>query len=228
MNIKDLTVLIGTCDSYSPLWKNFQILFDRYWHFNTKNIFIGETKEVPQYTDTKFETIKCGKNLSWGERMRKGIHESGNKVLFLLEDYYLRYAFSEKTIDKYLSDFDKYGMNRLQISASGFQTITYNHLINYYQLTHDSKYLISMQPSIWRKSFLLDNLLPSYSPWEFETQASSLIKNTDHRIFADLSISQHATDLGTEIYFNAARKGLQPSKGLNDFLISERLEPITF
>jgi hypothetical protein len=31
-----LSVIIGSCDSYQPLWKNFDILFKRYWNLNTK------------------------------------------------------------------------------------------------------------------------------------------------------------------------------------------------
>lgn len=228
MSTKDLTVLIGTCDSYSHLWKNFSILFDRYWRFDTRNIFIGETKEVPQYTKTRFDTITCGKNLSWGERMLQGIEVSSNRILFLLEDYYLRYQFSDSTMEKYLRDFDRVGMNRLQLCASGFTTIMYNHLIDYYQYTPDSNYLISMQPSIWRKSFLIDHLLPNYSPWDFEIKGSKLVKNTDHRVFVDLSISQSATaEDGTEIYFNAMRQGKEPAPNLDKFLMLENLEPIT-
>ena len=40
---KKITTLIGSCDSYSPLWKNFDILYNKYWGLETNNILVSET-----------------------------------------------------------------------------------------------------------------------------------------------------------------------------------------
>lgn len=222
--LPELTVLIGTCDNYSPLWKNFSILFDRYWNFYTRNIFIGETKEVPQHTNTKFETLTFNQSLTWGERMLAGIDMSSEKILFLLDDYFLSYRFTENTIKKYLQDFDQYQMDRLQISASGHQKYKYMKDIGYHKIKDDSDYLISMQPSIWRRSFLQKNLSPKYSPWDFEIKGSNKLKYSKAKIFSDQSISKNSTSTGSEIYYNAVRKGMKKNIGYEDFLLNHNLK----
>lgn len=212
-SLPELTVLIGTCDNYSFLWKNFSILFDRYWNFDTRNVFVGETKHVPQYTSTQFQTIACGKNLNWGEIMLEGINQCNTeKILLLLDDYFLRYSFSKTTILKYLKDFDVHKMDRLQISASGYQTYEYIDEVGYHKIRNSSDYLICTQPSIWRKSFLQKTILPEYSPWDYEIKGSRKIKGSNTKIFSDQSISKTATRMGSEIYYNAINKGKKTPK----------------
>ena len=53
----NISVLIGTCDSYSPLWKNFDILFQRYWQLKTANYLVSETLT---YDNDLYKTITPG------------------------------------------------------------------------------------------------------------------------------------------------------------------------
>ena len=54
----DISVLIGSCDEYNPLWKNFDILFKRYWEIPTKNYFVTETLE---FKNENYISILAGK-----------------------------------------------------------------------------------------------------------------------------------------------------------------------
>lgn len=208
----NLTVLIGTCDKYDPLWENFQTCFNRTWKVNTENIFVGETIEVPQYTEMKFKTILSQKN-TWGARMVEAIQScKTDYIFFILEDYFFYHSYSVDEIDNYINDMNDCGMNRLQISYSDFQKYIDYGSKKYYKFAKDSFYQISMQPSIWRKEYLLKVLLPDYSPWDFEIKGSEkCIQDLyDHRIYVDKNMPH--------VYFNAVRNGFKKSQGWEDFM----------
>lgn len=215
----NLDVLIGSCDLYSPLWDNFQITFDRYWNFDTKNVIVSETKILEEITNTKFETILTTHN-KWGGRMREGIGKcDSDYIFFILEDYFFDYSYSKEQMETWVFDMEKYDINRLQISGPrGPQT--YNIVENnpYEKFSQTSEYLISIQPSIWRKSFLLETLKENYSPWDFEIIGSKLLLNTEHKTFADSTVTN------TSKYFNAVRRGFKKSVGWENFRNKENLK----
>jgi hypothetical protein len=207
----NLSVLIGTCDKYSSLWENFSICFNRYWQVDTNNIFVGETKEVPN-----FKTILCDVNRPWGERMRVGLEECSDYIFFILDDYFLHKSFTFDQINTYLQDANTFNINRLQISPSSFQQYGQSDFCPYTSISDTSEYIISMQPSIWKKSFLKEILLKEYSPWDFEIIGSSVANNLrDNKVYID-----QKADL---CYFNAVRQGFKKSPGWEEFKIQEQL-----
>jgi hypothetical protein len=212
-----ISVLVGTCDKYSPLWENFQVCFDRTWKMKTRNLFVGETLTVSNYTKTEFKTILC-KEADWGSRMLRGINSCDTDyIFFILEDYFFHYQYPIHKMNEYISDMDTYSINRLQISPSNFQTYAEQENINYRKFTKSSHYQISMQPSIWRKDYLLKVLLPNYSPWDFESKGSRMciMDQNDHKIYVDRSIP--------EVYFNAVRSGFKKSPGWEKFMKEKQL-----
>lgn len=214
--MNNLSVLIGTCDAYRSLWENFSICFDRYWKHRTRNIFVGETISLPSYADTKFETILCGKDVPWGRRMREGIKVSEEYIFFILDDYFFHYSYPAHQLNMYVEDMKLHKMNRLQISASGHQTYEKVDNLKYDRIAPNSKYLISMQPSIWRKGFLLDTLNPRYSPWEFEMSGTRSIRNKEMNTYIDSSVPS--------VYFGAVRKGFTKTPGWDDFRQQQKLK----
>lgn len=215
-----LSVLIGTCDNYNPIWKNFQLCFDKTWHHPTRNIFVTENLLVDNYTDTKFDTINYSSPY-WGERILYAINQcQSDYIFFILEDYLFYYSYTSDQIAEYIHIMDYYGINRLQISPGGFQTYEKFDGINekYLKISKDSSYIISIQPSLWRKDYLNYILKREYSPWDFEVKGSLAINNdnNDHKIFIDTSIPN--------VYFNAIRKGFVKSDGWQSFKNEYNLE----
>lgn len=219
--IKDkISVLIGTCDSYKPIWKNFQICFNRIWSHKTRNIFVTENLSVDNYTNTKFDTINYS-SPRWGERMLYAIKQCNTDyIFFILEDYLFYYNYTSDQITEYINIMDYYRINRLQISPSSFQTYEKFDGIDrkYLKISKHSLYAISMQPSLWRKDYLNDILKNEYSPWDFEVKGSLTINNdtNDHKIFIDSTIPS--------VYFNAIGKGFIKNNGWEKFRNESNLE----
>ena len=211
----NLAVLIGSCDAYFPLWEPFQVCFNKYWSHKTNNVFVTETLDVPQYAETKFNIIKVKGN--WGSRMLKGIDFiKEDYIFFILEDYLFNYEYSKEFLENSIRLCDKYNIDRLQISPSGHQTYQEEQVDGLNKFSPSSQYLISMQPSIWKKEFLYKTLLPECSPWDFELIGSQLISKLDNNIFIDKKIPS--------VYFNAVRRGMIKSPGFDQFFEKENLK----
>lgn len=216
--MKNLTVLIGSCDAYAKLWEPFQICFNKYWKHDTENIFVTDNEKVPNYTNTKFKTVTPG-NLNWGERMLISLNECKDEYVFwLLEDYFIQYEYLESDINRYINFMKKNNVDRLQISPSGHQTYSNIENDGFIKFSKNSNYLISMQPSIWNVNFIKKVLLPNYSPWDFELKGTESIRNKNNEIYIDKT--------KTKIYFNAVRRGLNKSDGWDMFFKQQGLKSI--
>tara|TARA_R110000824_G_C15226470_1_gene678068 strand:- start:2838 stop:3506 length:669 start_codon:yes stop_codon:yes gene_type:complete len=213
-----LTVLIGTCDKYQPLWENFTTCFNKYWRLDTRNIVVGETKPV-----LGFETILPGTGLCWGERMLEGIENCSDYIFFILDDYFLSDFWEEDLFKKYIEDIEKHNINCLQISPSDYQTYSTERNCPYLQISDFSQYIISMQPSIWRKSYLQQVLLSHYSPWDFEL-AGTHVLNVNGDPFLQKKWRVYRDGEAPKRYFNAVRKGFVKCPGWEEFKEKENLK----
>lgn len=208
----NLTLLVSSCDSYSPLWNNFFSLVDKYWVANCDKLFVTETN-APECEG--FDIHLAGKK-PWGERILEALDiMDTDYVFFILEDYYLHYKYSEERLFVSMLMMDQLGIDRLQLSPSGHQSYMDKNRFGIAKFAKDSNYKISMQPSIWRKDFLKEVVKPHYSPWDFEVVGSFLLLNKDVPIYID-----HSFD---NVYFNAVRKGMRKVDGVDKFLEKEGL-----
>jgi hypothetical protein len=196
-----ITVLISSCDSYSILWDDFEAFFKKNWQLDCEVILVSETLK-----NNSFKTIASGTN-SWGLRNLEAIKQVKTELIFwILDDYFLCDPFSKENLTRYIDDFIKQKMDRLQLSPNGYKKQIYSFeepnlastpKFNYKKIESSSDYSISMQPSIWRKSYIRKVLKPEYSPWQFEVEGSKL--NCSNNVYVDESIKFHP-------YFNAVRK----------------------
>jgi len=207
----NLAVLVGTCDQYSTLWPNFIKCYEKYFPYNVPTIFAGETITVPKY-----ETHLGGKE-AWGKRIKGAVTKiKEDYIFFILEDYYLFFDYGEEQIKQYIKDMDKYDMNRLQISRSDFQS--YIKTDSKYLKFHDnSEYSFSMQPSIWKRDWILETCDEEYSPWDFECKTTKKYRGQDIKTYIDPHIN-------FDVYFNAVRCGFHKSPGWEQFREKELLD----
>lgn len=210
-----LTVIIGSCDSYQPLWKNFDILYKKYWNLETNNIFIGETIPIPY---EGYHNVLPGNNLPWGYRMQQGLElVSTPYVCFILEDYYFTETISESFIQEHINIMEQMNADKImfdKIYPPDVYSLT--HLSDdLYQFNNHSMYLNSVQPAIWKTDYIKRVLHPSYSPWQFELDGNSFTQTLTPKII--LKAREKS------VYFNYARVGGRISEGWQEVFIKEGL-----
>ena len=213
--MENLTVLIGTCDSYNSLWRNFDILYKRYWKLNSTNLVIGESIPFP-YTD--YNTILPGLGLSWGERMLIGINEIQTEyTCFILEDYYMTTEITDLFMQNRIDIMNRYSADKImfEITGNGVEYKLSHITETLYKLDTDSPYLNSVQPSIWRTEFLKKVMFNDYSPWDFELKGNQFTSNLNPTILLNA--------VPERIYFNYMRAGFVKSDGWEQLFKQENL-----
>ena len=227
-----LTTVIGSCDSYSPLWKNFDILYDRYWGLETENILVSETIskiETPFICDYKILTDGTG--LKWGERMLKALeHVTTPYVFFILDDYYFTETISEEFLLDKINLMEKYNADKILFD------ILYPHYTlreleqnKIYQFEMTSEYLNSVQPGIWKLDYLKKVLKPEYSPWDFEVSGNNFSSQQNGIILLNrLDPIEDGNDIETKkklfrFYHNFVRIGGNISEGWEELYKRENL-----
>jgi hypothetical protein len=212
--MNNLSVLIGSCDAYSPLWENFDVLFQRYWNLDTKNILVSETLA---FDNKQYKTITPGYK-SWGERMLAGLDTiETDYTFFILDDYYLTEPFSATLVQEHMDLLNQYNAVKIMMDIDyGEPTYYLEHIEDdLYKFKNHSSYLNSVQPSIWKTSYLKQVLKPEYNPWQFEIEGNAYTQSIEPLILLKKRDSH--------MYFNFVRIGGRISEGWEQLYQKENL-----
>jgi hypothetical protein len=187
----NLSVLIHTFNGYQHLWPGCVDAWKPIIKTEASTFYFGTDivsppvieYSVPDY----FEMLYSGPG-EWSDRLRQLLLEiPTDYVFYCQEDHYptgLPPIFSD--LMDIMTEKD---LLRLQISP----------IVPFYKLFSEentlffdvkSKYLVSHQPSIWKKSFLLDCLKPGETPWVNEYKGTQrLQQNSQIRDFIHKKIA---------------------------------------
>ena len=211
-----LSVLIGSCDKYNHLWKNFDILFKRYWHLDTKNVFVSETIKMPY---KNYISVTPGINLQWTDIMLQGLNEIKTPyVCLILEDYYLTEPITSKFIREHIQILEKHNADKImfdKIYPPDIYTLKYLEN-NLYVFEPHSDYLNSVQPAIWKTEYLAHLLrVQSCNPWQFEVEGNRYTQQLNPKIILNAR--------ERPVYFNYTRNGGIIADGWQDVFSKEGL-----
>ncbi len=171
-----LAIIIHTCDDYIFCWAGWHYFFKKYWNFKLpfKIYFVNENLDVDF---NGIEQIKTGTG-EWSVRLKKALTKIPEKnILYMQEDFWLQASID---IVKYYSVFYDLSLDRLQFSPTDptytlFKKFKIGNLV-LRKFARRSNYLISHQPSIWKKSFFLSCLDNEESPWENEIDGTKRLR----------------------------------------------------
>ena len=228
-----ISTLIGSCDSYSPLWKNFDILFNRYWGLQTNNVLVSETiSELETPFLSEYQVSTEGNNLKWGERILKALdHIETPYVFFILDDYYFTKPLTKDFIDNNIQLMEKYKADKITFDVlTPEYTLTELEKDKIYKFKMSSEYLNSVQPAIWKVDYLKKVLKPEYSPWDFEVAGNNFASKQKgtillHRLDppTDREITIQNKSLKHRFYHNFVRIGGNISEGWEELYKKENL-----
>lgn len=187
----NLSVLIHTFNGYKHLWKG---CIESARH----RLPVGAMKYFGTDIETDFDTEDWQKLYSgtgeWSDRLIRLIEQiPTDYVLYLQEDHYIKCVAPDAPVYGFpdVDHFVRHVMPendiwRLQISpVNQFYQLTGqlmdgngngNLLLHFHP---KSKYLVSHQPSIWKKSFLLECLKPGETPWVNEYEGTKRLQKRE-------------------------------------------------
>ena len=160
----NVSVMIFSCDAYSDIWKYFLRLYYKYWDCPYETYITAETKQVVG------DVSIINTTGSWTDRMREALERIPTEyVITMCEDCFIRKTVRQDVIDQcveYLEanpniacfNFEKdYFGQSVPSQYKGFGLKVEGHC-----------WQKSCQPTLWRKSILIELLQGSMSAWEWE------------------------------------------------------------
>lgn len=182
---KELAILIYSCWKNSDMWEIFSKLFSKYWNDCAfKVILLTDYFEASKQNHV-FDDIVIldGK---WDEMIKAGIDKAGTRYVMLWMDDYLLCDYVKNEDVLFYLEMAKchQAANVRLVESPTIPSVIYDKdpRLNYY--APGTAYSFSTQVGIWDTAFLLKNINPGWSPWDFERKGSLEIKDYDHPLLA--------------------------------------------
>ena len=179
--MNDLAIVVTSCDSYTDdCARPFLTLLDRYWKNHPTAYWIAETKRPAGFVAATVNE-PC-----WTKRVREALSKiDAEFVVFMCDDFFIRSAVDTRRIDycvNLLNEFRHIACFNTELAYRHVYTTKYfGKTISGFGLQHTRQiYNFSCQPSIWRRTNLIDCLsVLDGSAWEWELTK----EDTDYDFF---------------------------------------------
>lgn len=166
-----LSVLIHSFNGYQHFWKGCLDGWRKYGNYSIP-IYLGTDFKDHEPHEVDFLYSGGGE---WADRLLKLIEQiPSDHVLYCQEDHWP--TQSPPDLYMMMEIVKKYDLFRLQLSPIIQFYALSGHKAPYFFHT-TSKYLVSHQPSIWNKSFLINCLRSGESPWMNEYKGTLRLNN---------------------------------------------------
>lgn len=162
-------MMVLSMDRYSDLWEPFFFCLNRY----------GKCR-MPRYLVTNEKTpaldgvtvIPTGPEVSWSRRVRQAVQRVPAKYIFvMLEDYFLLSELSDAMTARWVDFLERQQADYLRVYPFPKLKFSQEAQEGICPLPPDALYGVNLQPSIWKREFLLRALMQDdFSAWEFEAR----------------------------------------------------------
>lgn len=182
--MSEVAWLVHTFNGYRHLWggcfSNWEVLNIGVPKYFGTDLPIDELEP----TLAGFKTIYSGVG-EWSDRLRVLVEQIPYDFIgYSQEDHWP--VKNPPNLSEMMEIISENDLFRLQLGlVNHFYTLTGGKLPLFFH--HTSKYLVSHQPSIWKKSFLLECLKPNENPWNNE-YFGTLRLNNDPKIKDKIAI----------------------------------------
>lgn len=185
--MKNLSIFINTFDSYHDCWTIFFQLFKKYFPHKDMKIYLNNGNRPHFENDLIIENnlIHDCEGLSWGTYLLKGLEKVNSEFIFYFqEDYFIEKEVGIDSIKyalKILEENDEIS----QVQFTNFGTLGSTEKYKNYDaelFKKESKYLVSTQAAIWRKSALLNLIDADDTGWSFEKIGSLRARKIDLKV----------------------------------------------
>jgi len=165
--------LVHTFDGYRRYWKPWLHFFKQH-HPNPEwpVFFANEERAVNQFfppgaDGLRYHQIKCGKG-PWGQRLITALEAIPTKyVLYMQEDMWLNSRLTQQYLNQCLSVAEQNNKKQLKLQAGCF-----HHHWTTDGEGHPTWYIVSHQPGLWNREYLLSTLRPDMSPYHHEIETN--------------------------------------------------------
>jgi hypothetical protein len=187
-NLENCAVIIHAWDPYEWAWQPCLKCFDKFFDFSGfgNAYFLTSGKRF----HSKNFMIRPYALKLWTDRLRFALLDMPEEYVFYFqEDMWPHRRIDSETWRVIFKGFIENDMNVLRMEKNGplYKMIPTPIVINgeqMFQLDNMfSDYLISWQPSFWKKSWLLEQLRFSEEAWDMEIEGTKRIRGRDNQVY---------------------------------------------
>lgn len=172
--MNNIAIFVNSCDAFEDCWGPFFRLFVEFGY---------DLKGLPIYLNTERKevsfdglNIKCLKvaddvdrRLTWSECLIEGLKNIPEEyIVYFQEDYFLNSSVVMEQFSAAFEFLQKHGGDAVYLNSYGPIIKTQLESNSFSKVPRNSKYFLSTQVCIWRKSFLSSLILPWENGWMFE------------------------------------------------------------
>jgi len=179
----DLAVVVQSCDKYEFVWERWSKCFQG--AFVPKDIpvcFLSELR-VNEYLkpNSNFVNLRVVPD-DWSNRLIEALtvlipHKF---IFYMQEDMFPRALLFKWHLELFHSILNEMMFDALQVSPNSkhytLEDCFPSHPIKIKTFANESNYLVSHQPRLWKKEFLLSCLEKGESPWTNEIEGTKRIR----------------------------------------------------
>ncbi len=175
-----MALVVHACDRYQILFQGFEHFFRQYWP-DLAGVNLYFLTEVIDHPSARFTNLKTGKG-EWSDRLRVGLQQLAEPfVIYLQEDMWFNRPVNISVLTEVLDYAVAEKLPLLKLHSSEvYHTHSAGKIIGGLQLARldnrASKYLMSHQPSIWNREFLISQLSKNEHPWRNERKGTKRLK----------------------------------------------------
>lgn len=174
MSLSNCSLLVHSFNKYEKYWDGYLKGFHKHFNYEGPCYFGTDVPGHDSHDFGRFKILYSGA-AEWSDRLRKLLEQIPTEYLIYSQED--QWPNSEPpNIAELLSFIQQKDVWRLQISPIvQFYSLCGSKIPLYFHWK--SKYLMSHQPSIWKKDFLLRCLKPNEDPWKNEYEATKRLNH---------------------------------------------------
>lgn len=175
MDSKSLAIVGIFWDGYYDIWEDFLELKSRFWKDCPYPLYIiNQTRDLEYETKYDVTVLHAGSDAEYSKKVQTALHNiDADYFLLVLEDFFFTRTLEGSVLDKHIDLMQKEDLFYLRLplkefysSFKGTKFKDYSTILN---ISSNSEYTLSCQPSIWEKNFLMKCIgNGNYNAWVFE------------------------------------------------------------
>ena len=173
------SVLVIGCKKHEQIANRFYKLVERFWpEIINSTIFCSD--ELSDYQKEFAKRYVVEKEKSYSDRIKTGLLSIDSEyVLLLLDDYFISRKIDNESFCLLLDNIQNNNLNYCKLIGLPMCFKKFKAIKKTYRIKKNTHYGISLQPSIWKKSELLNalSLCDGTNAWEVESAFSRYQEN---------------------------------------------------
>lgn len=168
--MKNMTMLILSCDKFSDLWDGHIKLLEQNWpNRDMKTYIVTDSPSSKSYPG--IEILSAGTEVEWSDRLAYALkHVDTDYVFITLDDYFLIKKVDDQSIAALMEMMEKENIDYVRLFPRP-KKATMEELRGYkkvHKVDISRNYSVNLYSGLWNKDFLKSALRIPLNAWKFE------------------------------------------------------------